>query len=152
MRLSLNKEDISILNSEIFNTVYETLDNGKSIYGIDYIDGHSIAGLWSVSKRICSDNFLKRRDAFLWILEHLLIEGRIKLHKDKFFLESSIEDQIKLFKEAFPKDEHDADRICIKPGMEMLYEGFGMNVWWFLDSCPAGVAWRQDDGHYEIAD
>lgn len=39
MSLNLNKEDISILNSEIFNTVYETLDNGKSIYGIDYVDG-----------------------------------------------------------------------------------------------------------------
>ena len=40
------KENISTLNSENFNIVYEMLDNGKSIYGIDYVDGHSIAGLW----------------------------------------------------------------------------------------------------------
>jgi hypothetical protein len=96
-------------------------------------------------------NFFERCNAFFEILERLIRDGRIKLHKNGVFLNNSIEVQIELFKKAFPKDEHDADRICTKPGMEAPYEGFGMNVWWFLDSCPAGVAWRQADGHYEIA-
>lgn len=117
---------------------------------IYFSDGQAIDGLWHRLDMITI--FSNRSDTFIWLLECLLREGRIKLHKNGVFLKSSIEDQIKLFKESFPKDEHDADRICTKPGMESPYEGFGMNVWWFLDSCPAGVAWRQDDGHYEIAD
>jgi hypothetical protein len=107
---------------------------------------------WTGFNGLGFEKFLNRREVFLWMLERLLREGCIKLHKNGVFLKSSIEDQIKLFKEAFPKDEPDADRICTKPGMEIPYEGFGMNVWWFLDSCPAGVAWRQADGHYEIID
>ena len=139
MRLNLNKEEISILNSEIFNTVYETIDNGKSIYGIDYVDGQSITGLWYISNRVRNDNFLKRRDAFLWILERLLREGRVKLHKNGIFLKSSIEDQVELFKKSWPESKEASG-----------YEDF---YWWFFDpECPAGIAWRQPDGHYEIAD
>ncbi len=96
--------------------------------------------------------FSDRREVFFFILEHLLRDGRIKLYKNGIFLETSIEDQIKLFRQAFPKNETDADRICTLPGKKAPYEGFGMNVWWYLDKCPVGVAWRQDDGHYEIAD
>jgi hypothetical protein len=141
MRLNLNKEDISILYSEIFNTVYETLDNGKSIYGIDYVDGHSIAGLWYASSRVRSDNFLKRRDAFLWILEWLLREGRIKLHKNGVFFESSIENQIEAFRKAWPETD--------KPYPDHPDADF--YLWFYDPECPAGIAWRKDDGSYEIA-
>ena len=106
-----------------------------------WCDGRNLSNLWNYLEDDCVE-FHKRRDAFLWILEYFLIDGRIKLHKNKIFLGSSIEDQIKLFEEAFPRDERNADRICTKPGMEVPYEGFGMNVWWYLDSCPAGIAWR----------
>lgn len=62
-----------------------------------------------------------------------------------------IDEQVDAFRQAFPKSEEDADRLCTKPGYEAPYKGFGMNVWWFLDVCPAGVAWRQQDGSYLIA-
>lgn len=99
-----------------------------------------------------SISFDQRRDIFLWILERLLTERRIKLHKNRVLLEIPIEKQIELFRSVFPKNRKDADRICTKPKYDVPYEDFGMNVWWFMDDCPAGVAWRREDGHYEIAD
>ena len=96
--------------------------------------------------------FSDRREIFLFILEHLLRDGRIKLYKNGIFLESSVEDQIKLFRKAFPKNENDADQICTLPGKKAPYEGFGMNVWWYLDKCPATVAWRKGDGRYMMTD
>jgi hypothetical protein len=107
---------------------------------------------WTGFKGLENEDFLKRREAFLWVLERLLKEGRIKLHKNGVFLESSIEEQIETFRHAFPKNIKDADKMCTKPGYEVPYEDFGMNVWWFMDSCPAGIAWRREDGSYEIAD
>ena len=98
------------------------------------------------------NKFDVRRETFLWILDQLLREGRIKLHKNTTFLETSIDDQVNAFRRAFPRSEEHADRVCTKPGYEAPYKGFGMNVWWFLDVCPAGVAWRQPDGSYQIAD
>ena len=151
MKSSLSNAEVNNLRSELFDTVYETMDNGALIHGIDYVEGHSIAGIWHSSNRV-GDDFLKRREAFLWILEQLLKQGRIKLHKNGVFLESSIEDQIETFRHAFPESMKDADRVCTKPSYEVPYEDFGMNVWWFMDSCPAGIAWRQEDGSYEIAD
>ena len=73
--------------------------------------------------------FDQRRDIFLWILERLLREKRIKLHKNRLLLEIPIEKQIELFKNVFPKNKKDADRICTKPGYEVPYEDFGMIVW-----------------------
>ncbi|MCE2859343.1 MAG: DUF596 domain-containing protein [Oxalobacteraceae bacterium] len=84
-------------------------------------------------------NFSDRREIFLWVLERLLREGRVKLHKNGIFLKSSIEDQVELFKKSWPESEEASG-----------YEDF---YWWFFDpECPAGIAWRKDDGSYEIAD
>ena len=84
-------------------------------------------------------SFEYRRDIFLWLLERLLKEGRIKLHKKGVFIEASIEKQIEMFKKAWP--------ASIKASG---YEDF---YWWFFDDdCPAGVAWRDDKGQYIIAD
>ena len=84
-------------------------------------------------------NFSDRREIFLWVLERLLREGRVKLHKNGIFLKSSIEDQVELFKKSWPESEEASG-----------YEDF---YWWFFDpECPAGIAWRKGDGSYEIAD
>ena len=117
-----------------------------------YADGRNLDTLWDAWQHSEKQTFIQRRDIFLWILERLLKEGRIKLHKNGVFLEGSIEEQIAQFREKFPKAEKDADRICTKPGYEVPYEGFGMNLWWFMDICPAGVAWRKGDGQYIIVD
>jgi hypothetical protein len=138
MKSNLNNDEIDSLRSELFDTVYEKLDNNILVHGIDYIEGHSIAGIWHSSKRV-GDDFLKCREAFLWIIERLLKEGRIKLHTNRVFIETPIEDQIDLFRKAWPSS--------IKASG---YEDF---YWWFFDpECPAGIAWRQKDGHYEVAD
>ena len=93
--------------------------------------------LWTGFNGLGFENFLNRRDVFLWTLERLLREGCIKLHKNGVFLKSSIEDQIKLFKKSWPDSE-------AASGYEDFY-------WWFFDpECPAGIAWRKEDGSYEI--
>jgi hypothetical protein len=75
-------------------------------------------------------------------LERLLKEGSIKLHKKGVFLESSIEDQIEAFRRAWPNSD--------KPYPNHPDADFYL---WFFDSeCPAGIAWRQEDDSYEIAD
>ncbi len=126
------------------------IDNTVMNEIIFYSDGQAIDGLWH--RLDMYTEFSERKNIFLWTLERLLKEGRIKLHKNGVFLESSIEDQIETFRQAFPKDMKDADRVCTKPSHEIPYEDFGMNVWWFMDSCPAGIAWQVEDGSYEIAD
>jgi hypothetical protein len=126
------------------------IDNTVMNEIIYYSDGQAIDGLWH-RLDIVTD-FTERKNNFLWVLERLLKEGRIKLHKNGVFLESSIEDQIETFRHAFPESMKDADRVCTKPSYEVPYEDFGMNVWWFMDSCPAGIAWQVEDGSYEIAD
>jgi hypothetical protein len=94
---------------------------------------------WTGFEGLGFEDFIKRREAFLWILQVLLKEGRIKLHRNGIFLESSIKDQINLFRKAWPSS--------IKASG---YEDF---YWWFFDpECPAGIAWRREDGSYEIAD
>ncbi len=141
MKSNLSNAEVNNLRSELFDTVYETMNNGALIHGIDYVEGHSIAGIWHSSNRV-GDDFLKRREAFLWILEHLLKQGRIKLHKNGLILESSIEDQIDAFRRAWPNSD--------KPYPNHPDADF--YLWFFDPECPAGIAWRQEDGSFEIAD
>lgn len=122
-------------------------------------EGSSLVDLWLATHYDADEidiephiGFHELRDAFLWALEAFLKEGRIRLHKNGVFLEGSVEEQVQKFRDAWPLSEHDADRICTKPGYEAPYRHFGMNVWWFMDVCPAGVAWRKADGSYQIAD
>ena len=87
-------------------------------------------------------DFSDRREIFLWVLERLLREGHIKLHKNGVFLESSIEDQVESFRRAWPSSD--------KPYPSDPDADF--YLWFYDPACPAGIAWRQPDGHYEIAD
>lgn len=96
--------------------------------------------------------FEQRKSSFFEALKMLLDLGEIKLHKRGVWLTGTCEQQLLQLENAFPTSEEDADQRCTKPGFEAPYPGFGMNVWWFLDICPAGVAWRQPDGSYLIAD
>jgi len=128
------------------------LDDAEFNNIVYYGDGRCLHVLWDAWDGWENQTFAERREIFLWILERLLREGRIKLHKKSLFLDTPIEEQLAVFRRAFPESMEDADRLCTKPGYESPYEGFGMNVWWFMDVCPAGVAWRHADGSYVIAD
>jgi len=102
-------------------------------------NGRALDILWDAWQGSETQSFDQRREIFLWTLERLLKEGRIKLHKNGVFLESSIEDQIKAFRNAWPTSIKNSG-----------YEDF---YWWFFDTeCPAGIAWQRDDGSYEMAD
>lgn len=94
---------------------------------------------WTNVPQALIGDFESRSQSFFWLLERLLREGHIKLHKNGVFYESPIDEQVEMFRRAFPESEK-------KSGYEDFY-------WWFFDDeCPAGVAWRQADGSYQIAD
>ena len=151
MKSNLSNAEVNYLRTELFDTVYEIMENGALIHGIDYVEGHSIAGIWHSSNRV-GDDFLKRREAFLWILEQLIKQSRIKLHKKGVFLESPIDEQIAPFRRAFPKNEKDAHQIVFNTDETQCRPSTAIGLWFFLDDCPAGIAWRREDGSYEIAD
>lgn len=151
MKSSSSDAARATLSRELFEEVCESFDDGRPLCGIDYLQDHAISWLWDPAERI-GRNFNERRDLFLWLLNRLLLEGRIKLHAKGNFFDASVDEQVDRFRQAFPQSEEGADRICTMPGHVAPYEGFGMNVWWFLDVCPAGVAWLQADGGYQIAD
>ncbi|MGC4394662.1 DUF596 domain-containing protein [Hydrogenophaga sp. T2] len=116
---------------------------------VEKCNGSSLDALWellaplhrgwtNVPQALIGD-FESRSQSFFWLLERLLREGHIKLHKNGVFYESPIDEQVEMFRRAFPESEK-------KSGYEDFY-------WWFFDDeCPAGVAWRQADGSYQIAD
>ena len=115
-------------------------------------NGRALDVLWDAWQGSETQSFDQRRDIFLWILERLLKEGRIKLHKNGAFLESPIEVQIASFKQAFPKNEKDAHQTAFNTAEPQCRPSTAIGLWYFLDDCPAGVAWKQEDGSYEIAD
>lgn len=118
------------------------------IYGIDDMP---LSALWHATNNDDLDevyippmfhSFKARKLLFLWIMERLMQEGCIKLHKNGIFLKGSIEMQVQKIREAWPEtdrpypDDPEAD----------------FSLWFFDPTCPAGVAWRRADGSYAIAD
>ncbi len=120
-------KNIDINDDEIKDVIY-------------YSDGQAITGLWH--RLDIFTDFFERRDVFLWVLENLLREGRIKLQKNGIFLDSPIRDQIEAFRKIWPKTD--------KPYPNHPDADF--YLWFFDPKCPAGIAWRKEDGNYEIAD
>lgn len=116
------------------------------IYGTDQM---SLSALWNATNNdgldasyipLVFQPFTARKSLFIWILERLLREGRIKLHKNGVFLQGSIEMQVQRFQEAWPETD--------KPYPDHPDAGF--DLWFFDPVCPAGVAWRRADGSYLI--
>jgi hypothetical protein len=84
-------------------------------------------------------SFAERKEDFLNALQRLIADGRIKLHRNGVIWEDPVSMQIEAFRNAWPGSE--------------LHSGYSDFYWWFLDSaCPAGIAWRRQDGTYAIAD
>jgi hypothetical protein len=89
------------------------------------------------------DDFESRRDVFFWILDSLLRGGYIKFRKMNGgeVLEGTPEELVELFRKAWPVSELAADKISYLPGSEYIGSGGGMDLWFFMDECPAGVMW-----------
>lgn len=141
MKSSSSNEALAQLSRELFEEAFESFDDGQPLYGIDYLKDHTLSWIWGPAERVGSD-FVERRELFLWLLDRLLCEGRIKLHKNGVFLQSSIKEQVEAFRSAWPSSE--------KPYPSQPDADF--YLWFFDPACPAGVAWRQPDGSYQIAD
>ncbi|WEJ90906.1 MAG: DUF596 domain-containing protein [Klebsiella huaxiensis] len=75
-------------------------------------------------------SFEDRKEIFLWSLEKLLSDGRLKLAKHGQFLRGSTEQQVDLFRKALPKSEKE-----INDGL-----------WFFDEDCPGGAVWVLSDG------
>ncbi|OCG22472.1 DUF596 domain-containing protein [Gilliamella sp. App4-10] len=115
---------------------------------IDWSELRAFSGLWNCiapdmlpSLKFMGNKipFPERKELFFYFVKRLLKEGRLKLAKNGWLLEGSIEDQIKLFYEAFPKTE---DEMFDK---QKLMDDY----WFFDDSCPAEAVWVNDDGSLE---
>ena len=105
-------------------------------------NGRALDVLWDAWQGSETQSFDQRRDIFLWILERLLKEGSVKLHKNGVFLESPIEHQIEVLRQAWPNSDNPYPN---HPDADFY-------LWFFDPECPAGIAWRREDGSYEIAD
>lgn len=94
----------------------------------------SLLAVWTCLDDYLPGNFNSfeyRRDAFLWVLERLLKEDRIKLVKDGTELNDTPEALVELFRKAWPESEN------VYPDSPDAYFG----LWFFDDDCPAGVMW-----------
>lgn len=79
-----------------------------------------------------SVDYARRVNLFFSLMERLMLEGDVRLAHDGLFLVGTIQDQLNVLKEAWPKE----------PGEDDL-DGFGL---WFITEAPAGVVWIDSDG------
>ena len=108
----------------------------------------SFKGLWNY---ICPDMipslkfsgeqfpFQTRKEIFFYFVKRLLNEGRVKLAKKGHMLIGTIDEQLKIFHDAFPNNE------------DGMYDPKHMmeDYWFYDDSCPAGAVWVHNDGTLE---
>lgn len=77
------------------------------------------------------NDFELTKEFFFYAIELLMKQGHLKLAKNGCFLTGTIEQQIELFKQKFPKSK--ADTLDKDPNM--------FHTWWFSEACPAGAVW-----------
>lgn len=114
-----------------------------------YKEATSPAGLWSeLDCAIYTDklgierdledeaNFELKKKLFFEVITLMLTDGRMRLAKHGQFLQGTIEEQVKLWSDSFPRSEKSQDDIG------------GIGTWFFMDECPAGVVlvYQLDDG------
>lgn len=97
---------------------------------------------WTKFPATLTETFELRKEAFMATLERMLADGVIKLHKDGRILNNEIKELIQNWRNAWPTTEAPYPTA---PDIDF-------SLWFFDKSCPAGVAWRQPDGSYQIAD
>ncbi|WP_414502903.1 DUF596 domain-containing protein [Zymobacter sp. IVIA_5232.4 C2] len=102
---------------------------------IEYNFGFNIGSIWDY---VCDDfqcfSYEERIEEFSNILEKAMKSGILKLANSGEFLEGSIDDQVKKFKESFPDKEEDLFEFFF--GLDV--DG---NIW-----APGGGVWICSDG------
>lgn len=95
--------------------------------------------------------FEHRREVFLWVLDRLLRERRLKLAKNGGLLQGTPEELVEMFRKAWPESMLAADRMAFPPDSEYIGSGEGMGLWFLLDACPANAVWVLEDGTLDWA-
>lgn len=111
-------------------------------YRKEALEGASMVTIWenihpdSISGEITL-SFSEEKEFFLWFIEHLMDDGKIKLGSDGLLLTGTIKEQVDKFRVSFPDTPE-----------EMEYGAF--NGYWFLsDACPAGIVWIHENGYLD---
>jgi hypothetical protein len=93
-----------------------------------YAEDQELQAFWTYLQHDLP-SFDERREAFLYILQRLLEERRIRLvHMyTRIPIEGSIEEQIQLFRRVFPKTEIEMDN----------------GIWFLSRECPGGPEWAR---------
>ncbi|HHQ4307748.1 DUF596 domain-containing protein [Serratia fonticola] len=105
------------------------------------LEGSSIGTVWSA---MSPDNFGRevlsyeeKKAYFLELLQRLIQEGRIKLASRGNFLKGTVEEQIALYRDAFPKNQEEME--------DGAFDGF----WFLTEKCPAGIVWVHENGYLD---
>lgn len=99
--------------------------------------GTSLVSLWLWAKNYPAfeGNLDLAKEGFFFLAERFMGEGILKLARNGEFLSGTIEEQLKLFRETWPKDYD-----------ENIEEKDIDNLWWLLFA-PAGAVWIYPDGY-----
>ena len=95
-------------------------------------EGMSLDAIW-IQMIDFEVDFHERKIIFFDVLVRLIEKGWIKFYQGDDFLDSPVEQQVKILSDSFPKDETDYPDY---PRMEFFM--------WFVLDCPLQIAWKRD--------
>ena len=124
----------------------ELLNVDSAVYDelVEFSESMSTSALWGEVIYFLGEKspYEERKQLFLSILYRLTQEGRIKLAFDGKFLEGTIEEQVQLYSDRWPKDE----RKLAGFGFQFTEDKHG-NLIEFWPMC--GFVWIYEDGSME---
>ena len=107
---------------------------------LEYAYCHDLSWLWDKSK-MSDQPFEDRKSLFFSLLEKTLETGRLHLKKNGHYLSGTPEEQVQLFRKAFPTSNIPDPR----------YPNEDASYWFYGEECPGEAVWRVEhpDGTVE---
>ena len=113
------------------------LTNKEYLYLRNDFNGLHLGSIWCA---LDADNldkqditFAERKECFFDYILRLFIDGKAKFGAHGEFLSGTIEEQLSMLNDIFPRDQEEMEDGSI--------DGL-----WFLSCCPFGIVWINDDG------
>lgn len=97
--------------------------------------GGSFGMLWALQNLDEYPDVLVRRERFFECINVWMRCGKLLLHRRGVLLTGTIDEQLALFRRAFPNNDADID-------LEVPYGA----LWFYMDECPAEPVWIIDNG------
>ncbi|MDK6203688.1 DUF596 domain-containing protein [Oligella urethralis] len=111
---------------------------------IEEIEGFAADALWLTTKRHYKElTYEERKQFFLSVMYRLMKEGRLKLAFQGKFLEGTIEEQVALYSERWPKNEAELDEA----DFQFITNPENENQLLLWPLC--GFVWFYEDGFIE---